>query len=362
MRSSNHRHRQANNSFFGLDNSFILPSLMRSKYRNFPIGDVSLLIAQKITLVAKSYLSLMTRARLVCVSTSHNACSYGIVDAAKSPFVDHLVFTFSLFYNEEFPKEDVYVGALSNSVAVLGTLDDRNQFLSIGLSSTECSRFGLFNLQPSQLTYLYNTVGTIFKSLFFHKRAVAIDAQSIEDIHAQLSINSRLSLLFVLRRPYYEWPFFHVVWKFCPNLLSKYCINQYTTARWLEKYADTPIDYKDYGSQLVWSLDETSMLSLIQKSLLDFLQELNQPSGKTPSVGDYLAPCLIYNLIFTGVVGIPAFDELPSVYEAMLNAYSERNSELAQVFTPVDEVSAKLLKGSSSYVKILTSHIDLFSN
>lgn len=354
------KYTRALHSFFGSNASFATRFLTLSPFRSFAIGDLALYVASEIMRATSAYRSYLGRMRLVNVQSHHTGFSYGYVNT-QAPRFGFLVLTFAFSRNRKWPDADKLVQRpLNNRVCIYGEQHDQLQYLSVIVPANAVLGFGVTNMQPRALRYLYIALGVVLRSIFRRFSTVRLDASEFERVHERMHEQpvGQIPLANVYQTLYERWIYQRSVWAIAPNLLPRAAINPYSAARALDVLPYIHLDNKNYGRSLIFSTKH-SVADLVQTSMLRFINAVQTQDISMPDQTGLLFPALLYSLVFKGKVGFAA--EVTSIYPDMVKAYNEREGDLAQLFAPHDVTVTKLLWNDAHTVSRLTEAMDIFT-
>ncbi len=355
---------EAQHDFFSSNVSFALPYLSKSPFRNYAVGDLSVEVASMLLRAGSAYRSLFGRMRLVNIGSTHTGFSYGVTKVDQTPGVHFLTLTFSIGRKDVPLTSDLIRRPLTNNVVIYGDKTDGVQFVSVGISSVKVAEFGITNMQPRALRYLYMSAGVVLRSIFRRHSRVDMDADAIEAYHKHLSRNvvGQLPLANAFQTPYERWTWQRSVWSLCPNLISFRCINPYSASRLLDILPSTSIDYRNAAYTMIWdesdSPNHTTLFDLIEKSMRRFISAVDTQDVSVPDQTGLLFPALLYSLVFRGQVGFAV--EVETIYPQLVSLFDERNQELNDLFSPSGLTVRRMLEGNADMVKKLSDAIDIF--
>ena len=344
---------EAQHDLFASTVSFALPHLSRSTFRSYKIGDLSTHVASRLLRTAGAFHSLMRRARLVNVKAWRNQFSYGRIDPTVHPATNQLVFTFAIGRPSVFPQADdvsLVKRALSNHVVVYGTRDNPVQYISVGINSVECAAFGITNFQPRSLRYLYMAAGVVFRSILARHTKPDVSPGAFAERHENLfSLNvSQRPLNMVFNLPYEVWALHRSVWKICPNLISRNCINPWSAGYLSTLYRDLRVDFKDAGYDTIWEDEDATLFSHVKTSAMSFIQAINVGDYTDPDAQELIFPAIL----FASLHGLkPATgQEAEQVYLQALLEFGGAREKFGDLFNPVDAVIRGIMRNDSHVV------------
>lgn len=355
------KYTRALHSFFGSNASFALPYLTSTPFSSYAIGDLALYVADEIMRATSAYRSYLGRMRLVNVQSHHTQFSYGYVET-KAPRFGFLVLTFAFSRIRKWPdgQGKLVQRPLNNRVCIYGERDDQLQYLSVIVPATAVQKYGVTNLQPRSLKYLYMALGVTLRSIFRRFSVTDLDAAEFARVHERLSDQpvGQIPFANVFQQQYERWAFQRSVWRHAPNLIARESINDWSAARCLDVLPTIHIARKDNAWDLVFG-QKDSVADRVKTSMVRFINAVQTQDTAIPDQAGLLFPALLYSLVFKGKVGFAA--EVTSIYPDMVKAYNERVADLAQLFAPHDVTVRKLIQGDDHTVSRLTDAMDIFT-
>ena len=205
---------------------------LKDGYKSIDTAGLYALLAKKL-MQAPKFGAISVNFTLVNLYNNSNGFSHGCSVPPPEdirPANHHLVFTFSFS-----PLDSVTdLGPItvknfrSNSVSQYGNMSEPLAFTSIGLTSSECARFGLNALYTQHMAYLYNIIGVMTKSLARHKQYY--ETGTFDDLYgenlkaAHDRFGSRSLYQVVLSQPYPYWVYNTSLWHYGGNLLGRQMI------------------------------------------------------------------------------------------------------------------------------------------
>ena len=362
------KHHSSPHTFFASNISFVLPHLTKSPFRGYAIGNAADRVANYLLRHCSAYLSLFGHLRLVNVKSWHTGFSYGEISVgAERPAINHLVFTFSIGRPRDgfVPDENLRERTLSNRVSVYGDSIRGVQFISVGLSSQDCSEFNISNLQPRSLRYVYNTAGAVLRSIFRRAGRVDLDMPDLQDRHEHL-VRSRpmaqMPVANVFQMHYERWVMQRSIWNLCPNLIAGSMVNPWSVSVALS-FIDSPaLDYRSAAFGMVWDDEDSktphTLFSNLDRSMMYFISAVNSGNERLPDQSGLLFPGLLASLILEGKVGV--HKDISAIYGDMVTAYNERGGELVELFQPYGLTLRRMMRADRDTVARLVDALDIF--
>lgn len=339
--------------------------LSRSAFRNIRVGDLAHFLASEINASCQSFASAFERMRLVSVRSDFSGYEFGSYESGARGF-NYLVFSFALGHRTTWLSPP-YLRVRSHNVfvSVHGNSVDSNQYVTIRMRQEDVLKYGVANMQPRALRYLFYAVGLVMRGMFRRKSRFLHGADDTHRYHERMEnqLHGAVPLTRVFDLHYERWIWQRTMWKHCPNLFASSLVNPTSTARILDVLSGVHIDRVDAAHALVFEEHKdnhthTSVFDLVQRSLVRFASAVNSQDYSTPDKMGLLFPALLYSLLFRGEVGYE--HTIEKIYPNMVMLFNERGYDLVELFEPFDDTVRLMLAGDSTTVERLTSAIDLF--
>lgn len=355
--AAQHYHRE-------VTNGWVIPALVKSPFRGYRVGDLSVYVSRLMRERARSFASLFPESYLVNVKSWYTGFSHGVVDPTDAPHNRHLVFTFSFRWDvKDFPDPKRLVRrVLANNIVVYGTKEEAALFISVGLTATDLAKFDVSNIQARALRYLYAGVGTIHNALLAREPYDKFTREQ-RDKSARRALRTvearRLApATAVLNSPYWSWPFRVQAWRSFPNLMCQDQMEQHAALAWARWFQGENVDVYGYGYDLLWGTGRhtQSIFNEVRASLLAYLQAVNSQDKVLHRPGDALFPGMLYSLLYDNKRGLPA--DLETAYAVMVGSFNERGAELGDLFSPVEDTVTAIMEADPHFVSRVSFALD----
>lgn len=252
------------------------------------------------------------------------------------PANKHIVFTFSLSrFNSIDDIKIVVTNRRNNSVVQFGSIHEKNAFVSIGLTFTECSELGVSNPHQAELNYLYNVIGPLTKSIIrWSSSKVETDTYSV--LHKPLS--------FVIENSPFHWPYSKELWKYAPNILTTSDINDNVALN----YFDAIHYVKDVPIYLVQPL-----IKILSSSIVLFVQNLEAQKLDYTEL-ELVAGCALYGYLY----GDNNLDT-GTKNDLLVSEFFDKIEEISKLLLPPRESASKIFFRETGLRKLLLNVINM---
>jgi hypothetical protein len=288
--------------------SSALNSLFLPRFRQVDIAELIPLIWSNFG--SGSYSRVVSS--LVNVCSPFSGFSTGHIEIPRQvyPPNSHIIFTFNVRAETEWEFKSLQFTSLSNKTVVWGSGHESRKFISIGLSSIECSKLGLLHIQSSEINYLYRLVGIIFRSVFIHYSPSEVDdlKRGTQEVNTSSPFKYRdnyltIPLSAIVRFPYRYWKYNRNILKVAPNVVThtnvdvNYALYYFM---FLTEFSKPRATF-DGMSRLLGIVPGKSqgLLDVLLKSVMAFSQYLKSADSVQLELLDLLAANVIVSMLYT---------------------------------------------------------------
>jgi len=348
---------------------------LKPKFLQIKTGELYEFLASKL-ISSPRFSSSKINFTLVNIFSRPSSFSRGV---SKPPPEDvcpanrQLTFTFAYDLYDD-PNEMKLTGKnkRSNSVSQFGNRKSQSAFTTIGLTGTECARFGCHALYTEHLAYLYNILGVMTKSLAKFSRFYEIDsydAQYDKGLkYLKEGVGSSSLYKILTSTPYYLWVFNPLIWRYAPNLLTSKMITAEVALYYFAELHTTDLNRLSApAKELIGfpTVSKNTILDHLSNSLIRLIQSINTSDTDFESAEDVLAPAVVDSLVSTGHSKIELdystdsrlWGQLRQRAAYMVKAFEGPDTNLGQLFMPVDHVAQKMFSADAAYTDKLVQNI-----
>jgi len=227
-------------------------------------------------------------------------------------------------------------------------------------------------LYTEHLAYLYNILGVMTKSLAKFSRFYEIDsydAQYDKGLkYLKEGVGSSSLYKILTSTPYYLWVFNPLIWRYAPNLLTSKMTTAEVALYYFAELHTTDLNRLSApAKELIGfpTVSKNTILDHLSNSLIRLIQSINTSDTDFESAEDVLAPAVVDSLVSTGHSKIELdystdsrlWGQLRQRAAYMVKAFEGPDTNLGQLFMPVDHVAQKMFSADAAYTDKLVQNI-----